>query len=136
MKITKVVLCVITRDALVLAGKKSERPHPAGFEGLWMLPGGRVEGQESLEEAVYREVREETNLSVKIEENLGSFRQILNTGIAELNYFLCTANSPNAVAGDDLEKVAWLSKREAYELFENRIIEIMTPMVKKWFGAE
>lgn len=36
------------------------------FPGLWELPGGSVEVGERLEEALRREVREETGLSVEI----------------------------------------------------------------------
>jgi 8-oxo-dGTP diphosphatase len=37
---------------------------------VWTLPGGAVETGETLEEAVVREVKEETNLTVEVEELL------------------------------------------------------------------
>ena len=46
------------------------RGHPPG-EGLWSLPGGRVETGESDAAAVARELREETGLSVEIGELIG-----------------------------------------------------------------
>lgn len=36
------------------------------FKGFWALPGGIVEENESLEEAVRREFKEETGLKVKV----------------------------------------------------------------------
>ncbi|MDX2090803.1 MAG: NUDIX hydrolase [Kofleriaceae bacterium] len=42
-----------------------ERGKPPG-EGQWTVPGGRLEGQETLAQAVAREVREETGLLVEV----------------------------------------------------------------------
>jgi 8-oxo-dGTP diphosphatase len=42
----------------------------------WSFPGGEVEGSETLEQAVVREVREETGLSIKTD-SLYSVREVL-----------------------------------------------------------
>ena len=42
-----------------------ERAKPPG-EGLWSVPGGRLERNETLAQAVAREVREETGLIVEV----------------------------------------------------------------------
>ena len=42
-----------------------ERAKPPG-EGLWSIPGGRLERNETLAQAVAREVREETGLVVEV----------------------------------------------------------------------
>jgi len=42
-----------------------ERAKPPG-EGLWTVPGGRLERNETLAQAVAREVREETGLTVEV----------------------------------------------------------------------
>jgi len=42
-----------------------ERGRPPGA-GLWSVPGGKVDGSETLAQAVAREVREETGLVVEV----------------------------------------------------------------------
>jgi 8-oxo-dGTP diphosphatase len=52
---------IVMRNNQVLLVKRSQPPG----EGLWAVPGGRVELGETLQEAVEREVREETGLTVR-----------------------------------------------------------------------
>ena len=60
----------VLRDeaARVLLVQRSQRvTHP----GLWCFPGGHVEPDESLEDAVSRELREELDIEVLAERHLG-----------------------------------------------------------------
>ncbi|MBO0753933.1 MAG: NUDIX domain-containing protein, partial [Bradyrhizobiaceae bacterium] len=56
------VSAAIIRDGKVLIVRRAPRP-PAG--GLYTLPGGAVEVGETLTEAVSREIREETALTIE-----------------------------------------------------------------------
>ena len=57
------------------------------FRGFWALPGGKVDARETVEEAVVREVREETGLKVKIVRKIGEYHEIgINNGI-EYDYY-------------------------------------------------
>lgn len=43
------------------------------FKGYWALPGGRMKEGETAEEAVVREIKEETGLTVKVVEKIGEY---------------------------------------------------------------
>ena len=58
-------------DERILIVKRRTVP----FKGYWALPGGRVEAGESVEEAIVREVKEETGLDVEILRKIGEYRE-------------------------------------------------------------
>jgi ADP-ribose pyrophosphatase len=45
------------------------------FKGYWALPGGRVDAGETVEQAVVREVKEETGLHVKTVRKIGEYHE-------------------------------------------------------------
>jgi 8-oxo-dGTP diphosphatase len=46
------------------------------FKGYWALPGGRVDSGETIEQAIVREVKEETGLDVKIVKKIDEYHEI------------------------------------------------------------
>ena len=57
------------------------------FKGYWALPGGRVDLGETVEQAVIREVKEETGLDVEIVRKIGEYHEIgVQDGI-EYDYY-------------------------------------------------
>lgn len=55
------------------------------LKGYWAPPGGYVEHDETVEEAAVREVKEETNLDLVIDDLLGVYSKP-NTGIVFITY--------------------------------------------------
>jgi 8-oxo-dGTP diphosphatase len=82
----------------------------APSRGLWSVPGGRVEGGETEEAAVIREVAEETGLAVRAGALLGRVRIPAGDVVFTVADFACqlTGAAQQAVAGDDAEDVAWV----------------------------
>jgi 8-oxo-dGTP diphosphatase len=102
-----VVACVgaVVQDAAgrLLLIRRGHDPHA----GLWSLPGGRVEGGETLEQAVRREVLEETGLRVRPGAVVGRVRIPGAEVVYDVVDFACTLDPPGqqAVAGDDATDV-------------------------------
>ena len=90
-------VAIVRKDDLLLI----QRNRPPS-EGLWTLPGGRLEPGETLEQCAEREVREEIGLSVFALRPLRKLRH----GRLELQVFATQAYDGEIVA-DPAEVRAW-----------------------------
>jgi 8-oxo-dGTP diphosphatase len=96
------------------------RGHEPGM-GLWSIPGGRIEPGESDEQALVREVREETGLEVTCGRLLGGAEVpgLAGSVVVIRDYEAFVALRPpgaepaTATAGDDAADVRWVSDTEA-----------------------
>ncbi len=89
-----------------------ERGNPP-LAGYWSLPGGCVESGERLEDAVIREVREETGLDVVPGSLATVFERIMPDTRQRCEYhyvlidFYCTITGGDLRPGDDSSNVRW-----------------------------
>ncbi|HVQ96816.1 MAG TPA: NUDIX domain-containing protein [Mycobacteriales bacterium] len=81
--------------------------------GLWSLPGGRLEADETPAEAAVREVREETGLDVLAGRLIGSVERPGPAGRTYLiDDFACTVRGGTLRPGDDADDVRWVTGAE------------------------
>lgn len=97
-------------------------------ESYWALPGGLVKNDESLQEAVKRELKEETNVVVDYFEQLFTFGDDVNRDprnrVISVAYFALLDPSKLQIKADsDADNVQWFNINEIPPLaFDHKII--------------
>jgi len=96
-----------------------QRGRPPG-EGLWTVPGGRVELGESLADAVVREVREETGLDVRCGALVEVVERVTRAGDDLYHYvildYVAVAIGGALAAADDVRDARFVTDEEARAL--------------------
>lgn len=112
------------RLLLVLRGREPGR-------GLWSVPGGRVEPGESDEQAVRREVLEETGLHVVVGVRVGT---VLRPGphgeVYDIRDYACSlAAATTPVPGDDADDARFVTRAE---LAATDLVEGLWEALHEW----
>jgi len=88
-----------------------ERGKPPA-EGLWSVPGGRVEPGETMREAVAREVREETGLEVQVGALIDVLERRAGTRHYKIHPHVARVTGGTLVAGSDARDARWVTDEE------------------------
>src|SRR4029079_15985396 len=100
----------VFRNGKILLVRRARQP----AKGLYTLPGGRVEFGESLIEALQREIREETSLTIDVAA-LAGWREVLpNPASGITGHFVIMSFATRWVAGEpilnyELDDALWLA---------------------------
>jgi len=107
---------------LLKRGKKEIYP------GLWQMVTGKIKKDEKAFKTVLREVKEETDLTVKklfVVPNVNSFYSFTNDSINFIPVFLCLVNEGDKVKiSKEHCKYRWVSKEIIYSFLTNENKEI------------
>lgn len=106
-----IAVAVVLRDEDVLIGL---RPADGLLPGFWEFPGGKVEQGESYQQAVVREVLEETGLRVRIVGEFTPKEYKYAHGRLALRFFRCDVG-PDEVLGSVPDRFRWVDRKQLGE---------------------
>jgi nucleoside triphosphatase len=96
----------------------------------WVLPGGHVELGERMEEALRREVKEETNLDIRDIELICFQEFIYDERFWKPRHFIffdyaCKTDSTEVRLNDEAQEYAWVTLKEALKMAVERYTAIV-----------
>jgi 8-oxo-dGTP diphosphatase len=104
-KLIRVTAAIIERDGkILLAKRKKDDP----LKGKWEFPGGKIEGTESPEECLKRELHEELGIDVTVGDFFCSSAFVYEHMSVELLVYRIASFTGEAMAYDHAE-LAWVA---------------------------
>ena len=110
LHIVSVVAVIRNNEGKYLVLKRSERE--IAYPGMYTFPGGKVEDNDTIEETLVKEAKEEANLDLKPGKILlkdKSFIRPDNQTVKVFSYLCKVENSDNIKISDDFTDYKWVS---------------------------
>ena len=108
MKSENVVAAIIKKGNLYLVTQRNKDK----YMGLkWEFPGGKVEANETLQEALTREIYEELNININVYEKIAEERYKDSEINIVLHYFLCSIKD-GVISLNEHEAMQWADKKD------------------------
>ena len=103
-----VVAAVIKINNKYLIVQRNRKKH-LGLK--WEFPGGKVQKNETFEEALAREIKEELNIKVSLQDKITEEKYKDEKIDIILHYYLCTQES-GTIKLSEQEDLAWVEKKD------------------------
>ena len=100
------------------------RPERGGFwQGKWICPGGKLELGERIEDGIRREIKEETNLEIRLTSPLVPFDRIIESeGQTELHViyinYLAEKSEGDLRPDSDVGEAFWVTREDILSIWE------------------
>ena len=108
MKKINVAAAILVKKNKYFIAKRNKDKHLGGY---FEFPGGKQNKNETLEEAVIREIKEELNVDIIVNSKLGEEHYNDEKINVQLHYFFCSIVKGNIILNEH-EDSAWVSKEE------------------------
>ena len=108
MKKINVAAAIIKKNNKYFIAKRNRNKHLGGF---YEFPGGKQDINETLEQTVIREIKEELDVTISVGNKLGEEHYKDDKINVHLHYFFCTIISGDIVLKEH-EDSAWVTKEE------------------------
>jgi ADP-ribose pyrophosphatase YjhB (NUDIX family) len=128
MRLISVVLGVLVSEDKILLLKRNKEP----YTGYWGLPGGKIDANEHVSEAVTRELYEETGIISNFKSHLGFVSEhLLDDNPLHLLLHVCELEAKTFNLTESGEgQLTWFNLTEI-EQFKNQIIPSDYLMIEK-----
>ena len=108
MKYNNVVAAIIEKDNYYLIVQRNKKK----YMGLkWEFPGGKVEPNETLKEALCREIEEELNIGIYIHKKIAEEKYKDKQINITLHYYLCSEKN-GTIKLNEHENLKWVEKKD------------------------
>ena len=131
MKTIKVVAAIIMKDNKILIAKRKK----GEFAGMYEFPGGKIEKNDSGEEALIREIQEELEASITIEQYFMNVNYQYPNFILDMDCYLCTLND-NHMKLNDHSMVKWINLDEKNIDWIPADIQIIEELKKRFLKCQ
>jgi len=111
-KTHEVVAAVIVRNNLIFCAK---RGLDKSLPNKWEFPGGKIEGKETHQEALIREVKEELSSLIEVNDYIMTVNYEYDNFKIILHSYYCTLIDGNLELSEHIDK-KWIKKEELDKL--------------------
>lgn len=114
MKYIEVVAAIIIHNNKILCVQRSENKLDY-ISKKWEFPGGKIESGESKQETIKREISEELEMNITVQEEYITVNHQYPDFHLTMHSFICSCNEPSLNLTEHID-YKWLDKNELNQL--------------------